>query len=374
MKAYVDAGLTKLAEVTAYRSETLTSLVQCTNFRRTHNFLLQAMEAFYQFFLSLYIQKKNTNVHDQQLVTHSDIHTVLQDLGSKFSSLNFDSELHEFRSTLNDTISQLGLCFCDFNDFMEKLSKTQDTIRFWYQLIKEDTMAYFSLFIAIRYRNWELRNGSIKLLAPIFSAFDRPIYRSLIPQHILDVLTLPVPVLRHLEQGCFSVRLTSTVWHAVGLDECHEIQINKDAKVAVVRPSEQKMKHLSNHLPFQAACIKSLQEQLFPERIEHVPQFSHRPTSQDRKSGLSIERMRAAISKHGLFHDKEENAGLWNFLKQLQATSDQTHDLLQFRAIGQSGYEDYIQTKLINNPSTLVGVRRKRFEYFQYFASRKKTY
>ena len=84
MKAYVDSVLMKLAEVTAYRSETLTSLVQCTNFRRTHNFLLQAMEAFYQFFLSLYIQKKNTNVHDQQLVTHSDIHT-LQDLGSKFS-------------------------------------------------------------------------------------------------------------------------------------------------------------------------------------------------------------------------------------------------------------------------------------------------
>ena len=82
------------------------------------------------------------------------------------------------------TISQLGLCFCDFNDFMEKLSKTQNTIRFWYQFIKEDTMAYFSLFIAIRYHNWELRNGSIKLLAPIFSAFDRLIYRSLISQHI----------------------------------------------------------------------------------------------------------------------------------------------------------------------------------------------
>ena len=173
-----------------------------------------------------------------------------------------------------------------------------------------------------------------------------------------------MPVLRHLEQGCFSVRLTSTVWHAVGLDECHEMQINKDTKMAVVQPSEPKKKNLSNHLPFQAACIKSLQEQLFPERIEHVPQFSHRPTSQDRKSGLNIERMRAAISKHGLFHDKEENAGLWNFLKQLQATSDQTHDLLQFSAIGQSGYEDHIQTKLINNPSTLVGVRRKRLSTF----------
>ena len=91
--------------------------------------------------------------------------------------LNFDSELPEFRSTLNDNISQLGLCFCEFNDFMEKLSKAQDTLRFGINLLKnkEDFMAYYSLFIAIRYRNWELRDGSIKLLVPIVSAFDRPI-------------------------------------------------------------------------------------------------------------------------------------------------------------------------------------------------------
>ena len=50
MKAYADAGLVTLGEAAQHRSETLTSLIQCTNFRRTHNFLIQVMEAFYRFF------------------------------------------------------------------------------------------------------------------------------------------------------------------------------------------------------------------------------------------------------------------------------------------------------------------------------------
>ena len=36
-------------------------------------------------------------------------------------------------------------------------------------------------------------------------------------------------VLHHLKKGSFSVRLTPTEWHAVALDECHEMRINKDA-------------------------------------------------------------------------------------------------------------------------------------------------
>ena len=41
LKPYADAGLSKLAEVSGHHSETLTSLIQCKNFRRTHNFLVQ---------------------------------------------------------------------------------------------------------------------------------------------------------------------------------------------------------------------------------------------------------------------------------------------------------------------------------------------
>ena len=122
-------------------------------------------------------------------------------------------------------------------------------------------MAYFGLYLAIRYRNWQLRNVSIKLLAAIFSAFNRPVYQRLIPTHIRDILTLPHPILCQLEKGSSCVRLTKTEWHGIGLDECHEMKINKDAKMAVVRPSATKMEYLSHHLPFQAACVNNFHKQ-----------------------------------------------------------------------------------------------------------------
>jgi len=268
------------------------------------------------------------------------------------------SKLGEVSQHRGETLTEF--CFSDFHSFMDRLSQKQDTIRFWYQFVSTDILAYLGLFVGLRYRNWDLRTGSIKQLAAIFSAFDRPVYQRLIPTHIHDLLTLPKPLLEHLQQGCFSVRLTPSEWHGVALDEYHEMKINKDAKLAVVHPSVHKMEHLSNHLPFRAACINNLTEQLFPEMKERTTKFSHRPTSKDIKAETNIQRMLDAIAAHGMFHSECENEGLWNFLESKQANSEQTHDLLQFRHIGQAAFEDYVQSNLLNQPSTDAPIRRKR--------------
>ena len=53
-KPYADAGLASLAKVAGHKGETLTSLLQASNFRRTHEFLLQVFEVMYHYFLSMY--------------------------------------------------------------------------------------------------------------------------------------------------------------------------------------------------------------------------------------------------------------------------------------------------------------------------------
>ena len=138
------------------------------------------------------------------------------------------------------------------------------------------------------------------------------------------------------------------------------MKINKDAKMAVVHPSASNMEHLSHYLSFQAACLNNFSQQCFPERAHRANRFSHSPSSQDRKSAVNTECMLAAIANHGLFHDKIENNSSWNIFKSLQANNEQAHDLLQCRVIGQSEYEAYIKTKLLNIPSTAAPVRRKR--------------
>ena len=317
------------------------------------------MEAFYRFFLSLYLKHKQIPTSTQLNATENQIYYLLQELVTEFASLTSDTELDLFHSKVTTTILESDIDLVDCHSYMDTLCQRQDTIRFWFQFVTVD-ITYLGLYIAIRYRNWHLRNSSIKLLAAVFSAFDRLIYQQLIPRHIYDILSLPNEVLQHLQRGGFSVRLTRSEWHGVALDECHEMKINKDAKMAVVRPSASNMEHLSHYLSFQAACVNNFSQQLFPERAQRANRFSHGPSSQDRKSAVNTECMLAAIANHGLFHDKIENNGLWNIFKSLQANNEQAHELLQFRVIGQSGYEAYIKTKLLNIPSTAAPVRRKR--------------
>lgn len=64
-----------------------------------------------------------------------------------------------------------------------------------------NAFCYIALFASIRSGNWISRLASIKLMAPIFSAFDRPTYRKLIPQHLADCLLLPNYIQQKLLMG-----------------------------------------------------------------------------------------------------------------------------------------------------------------------------
>ena len=143
--------------------------------------------------------------------------------------------------------------------FMKALSQKQDNIKFWYSYITDDCFAYIALYIATRYHTWNMRTASVKRMVPIF-AFHCPTYQQLIPHHWHDLATLPTHLLNHLEKGAFAVRLPELESHAVALDECHELCINKDCnkvcKLAVVRPIKDRMEFLSNYLPFRSACLK----------------------------------------------------------------------------------------------------------------------
>ena len=109
-----------------------------------------------------------------------------------------------------------------------------------------------------------LRMTAIKLMAAVFSAFDHPIYmyQCLVPQHLVDLLCFLAPILQHLRKGAISVCLTKSKEHAVGLDEVHEMKINKDAKFYFVRPSKEIMENISNFMLFHPKCLNNLKYHL----------------------------------------------------------------------------------------------------------------
>ena len=98
MKPYADAGLASLAKVAGNRAETLTSLLKASNFRRTHEFLLQAYEAMYRYFLSLYsshTSMKSPSEHSER--EEEEIKGLLSSLLHQFTVIESEGDLALFR-------------------------------------------------------------------------------------------------------------------------------------------------------------------------------------------------------------------------------------------------------------------------------------
>lgn len=134
MKAYYNAGLKELAMTSGYRSETLQSLEKCSNFKRTHSFLIQAWQALYQRMLHAYVDKHSLTSLAESLV---DILT------------NSDTVPEETLMQVNRLLSENDL-YHDFQVYITTCGKEDNTWKYWSQFVFKDCMAYIGLYLAIR--------------------------------------------------------------------------------------------------------------------------------------------------------------------------------------------------------------------------------
>ena len=140
------------------------------------------------------------------------------------------------------------------------------------------------------------------------------------------------------------------IGHAVRIDEAHEMKINKDAKFAVVRPSEEMMKQ---HLHMEKQPSKTLPAS----------------TSRDRIADRNIQAMIDLMEEYDMLPSSSDDCGLQNRLTNTPASPEQTHDLT-FRKIGQAEFEAHVNYRILHTPSTNAPRRRK---HLQTLGSRKAT-
>ena len=132
-------------------------------------------------------------------------------------------------------------------------------------------------FVSLRYRNWDLCTGSLKEVVAVYAAFDRQL---LIPNHLNDLALFPHYLTKHFKQGIFSIRLSQKDWYGVALDECHEMKINKDTKLAVIRPAPEIMTSITKYLPFKAQSVNNLLAQILPQTKKNTTCYT--VTTRDR--------------------------------------------------------------------------------------------
>ena len=86
-------------------------------------------------------------------------------------------------------------------------------------------------------------------------------YQKLIAEHIHDVLTImPKEVFEHLCNGGFTISILGRAGHSIGIDEGHEMCINKDCKEFITRPSGDYIYRVARFLPIRSKAMKQFEQ------------------------------------------------------------------------------------------------------------------
>ena len=134
----------------------------------------------------------------------------------------------------------------------------------WLSFVFTEGLVYIQLYIAFRCQNWEVCVSALKLMAPAFKAYDRTTYQKLIPHHLAELQKFTPSIVNKLKQG-FTVSISEERGHAVAFDEAHEMCVNKDLKMAIVRPTQSYLQKTSLFLKYRITVYNNLLAQLFPQ-------------------------------------------------------------------------------------------------------------
>ena len=252
MKPFFEAGLKDMALSSGYSA---VSIGTCSIFKRAHRFLLEAWESLYRVMLARFIQHRKDT---QQMQCTGDITLAVEDAYPKLTDERYDSTA--VATVVRALQEELDGLDEDFRLFLRTMSDLDDTWKFWVRFVFEDCYPYILLFLSIRSGSWKGRLAAIKSMAANFAAFDHPIYQRLISNHTLDIANIPSKLLEFFESGGFVVSISGNHYHSVGIDEAHEMLINKQTKQAIVRPSKEYINRVAKYIPHR------MKMQLFPEQ------------------------------------------------------------------------------------------------------------
>ena len=73
-------------------------------------------------------------------------------------------------------------------------------------------------------------------------------------------------MLEALKDGSFAISLRGCTCHSIGVDEAHEMCINRDCKMSITKPSADYIQRVAKFLPVRSKAIKHFEEQIYIER------------------------------------------------------------------------------------------------------------
>lgn len=260
----------------------------------------------------------------------------------------------------------------DFERYIKELACNNQTVKFWAGFLFEDCFAYICLYCGIRCGMWDLRSAGIKSMAVPFTAFDRQKYEKLTAQHVVDMLSIPDYLLANLQDGGFSVSILGRPGHSVGIDECHEMAINKDCKTYIKRPTDDYINRISLFLPIRSSAMKNIEKQVLPAGKVNDKQpalctvYTH--DVRCKKHEANILSQLNKLEKSTLTDGNE----LQHLFKTEKPSPEQIHDLMHFRDIGESDYKEWVEYYILRTPAQPPRHKKSLLTFTEKCSRRKK--
>ena len=366
MKVFWDAGLSNLGKV-LHNGPTLTSLNSCSDFRRTHAFILHAWECVYrnqikQFFKwrESIVANNNNNCDGVNVLIPYSTEYIVNKIVNAIKPLA--EQKHSGFSDVDDFISKQELLLMqlkdlkqEFENFRNVQSQHDETFRFWDSFIHRDCAYYIGLWLAIRSGNWDLRMSCLKHMLPLFSVTDHHNYARILPKHFSTVDTMPDDVLHNLKMGGFVVSLKGTPFASLALDEAHESTINRDVKMSITNGDQDNIATLVKYLPFRAGLLDNFKFQLF---------HKSKTTLHEDLAPSMIDKENENICKyHLLWEDKasvfpvnKKERALTHIFTGKEAADDVKNDLLNYHKQGQERVDAYVDFVFLKKSSIKVSI------------------
>ena len=83
------------------------------------------------------------------------------------------------------------------SDFEKNSCANDDQFALFFDII-EDFLPYYSMYMAIRSSNWELRISALKMMAPRFMRSGAVTYKWLVLRHLADIKSYPSKMIERI--------------------------------------------------------------------------------------------------------------------------------------------------------------------------------
>ena len=166
--------------------------------------------------------------------------------------------------------------------------------------------------------------------------------------------------------GGFVVNLTGKPFSSVAFDESHEMLINKDIKAAISRVEPDYIQRIFPYLPIRAKIIKKLKSQM---NLDKTPKVNDSLTC---ISGKDTDFEKNATEIHDIALTAQllpalitENRGLCNVFTNQPTTLQVKEDMFGLVTIGNREMDAFVNSRILNVPSTEPSVQHKKLKTFE---------